>query len=160
MAAPPAPARGSLPQALRGALAAGLLALGLAVPILALRTEQNMSNELVLQTRWSYVAFAVVATFVLRLAYLLAAPVATRRSGRGLPRIAALNENVQRGKFTHHLREQIVEFFTVGDAIHQGQITVADFGPVRAVHVAVIEVVALHAPGIEKDAPILGSGIG
>ena len=41
---------------LKDALGTALLALGLAVPILALRTEQNISNELVLQPRWGYVA--------------------------------------------------------------------------------------------------------
>jgi len=70
--------------ACRDALTSALLALGLAIPILALRTEQNMSNELVLQTRWGYVAAAVLATFALRLAYLLAAPLAARRTPRGL----------------------------------------------------------------------------
>ncbi len=70
------------------ALTAAVLALGLAVPILALRTEQNMTNELVLQSRWGYVAFAVLATFVLRLGYLLVAPLASWRASRPLARIA------------------------------------------------------------------------
>ena len=75
--------------ACKDALISALLALGLAVPILALRTEQNMLNELVLQPRWGYVAFAVLATFVLRLAYLMAAPLASRHAPRPLARIAA-----------------------------------------------------------------------
>ena len=50
---------------------AGLLALGLAVPILALRTETNLENQLVLQERWSYVAIAVAVAFFGRLFYLM-----------------------------------------------------------------------------------------
>jgi branched-chain amino acid transport system permease protein len=63
---------------LKDALGTALLALGLAVPILALRTEQNMSNELILQPRWKYVAIAVLAAFTARLLYLLV-PVLPRR---------------------------------------------------------------------------------
>ena len=58
--------------ALKDALGAALLALGLAVPILALRTEQNISNELILQPRWGYVGAAVALAFAARLLYLLA----------------------------------------------------------------------------------------
>jgi branched-chain amino acid transport system permease protein len=57
--------------ALKDALGTALLALGLAVPILALRTEQNISNELILQPRWGYVAIAVLIAFGARLLYLL-----------------------------------------------------------------------------------------
>ena len=49
----------------RHAMWAALLTLGLAVPILALRTEQNMTNQLVLIPRWNYVAVAVLAAFAL-----------------------------------------------------------------------------------------------
>ncbi len=47
--------------ALKEALGAALLALGLSVPILALRTEQDINNRLVLQPRWNYVLIAVLA---------------------------------------------------------------------------------------------------
>ncbi len=47
------------------------LTLALSVPIVALRTEQNMQNQLVLQSRWGLVALLVVAAFVLRLTWLL-----------------------------------------------------------------------------------------
>ena len=50
----------------------GLVALGLCVPILALRTEQNIENRLVLQPRWNYVAIAVGAAFLARFLYLMA----------------------------------------------------------------------------------------
>ena len=49
--------------ALKDATGAALLAFGLSVPILALRTEQNISNELILQPRWDYVAVAVALAF-------------------------------------------------------------------------------------------------
>jgi branched-chain amino acid transport system permease protein len=49
---------------------AGLLALGLSVPILALRTEQNIENVLTLQPRWNYVLIAVAAAFFGRFLYL------------------------------------------------------------------------------------------
>jgi branched-chain amino acid transport system permease protein len=61
----------TITAAVKDALGTALVALGLAVPILALRTEQNIFNELVLQPRWGYVAFAVVAAFSARLLYLL-----------------------------------------------------------------------------------------
>ncbi len=44
---------------------AALLTFGLAVPILALRTDQNMSNQLILVPRWNYVVVAVLAIFAL-----------------------------------------------------------------------------------------------
>ena len=47
------------------ALWAALLTFGLAVPILALRTDQNMSNQLILVPRWNYVVVAVLAVFAL-----------------------------------------------------------------------------------------------
>ena len=72
--------------AVKDALISALLALGLAVPILALRTEQNMLNELVLQPRWNYVAIAMLATFAVRLLYLL---VAAGRGQHAAARIAA-----------------------------------------------------------------------
>jgi branched-chain amino acid transport system permease protein len=65
--------------ALKDALGAALLALGLAVPILALRTEQNMSNELILQPRWRYVVIAVLLAFAARFVYLVAPSLPTIR---------------------------------------------------------------------------------
>ena len=65
----------TLRSAIVDASGAALLALGLAVPILALRTEQNISNELILQPRWRFVVIAVIGAFAARLAYLLLATV-------------------------------------------------------------------------------------
>src|SRR5262245_65526843 len=73
-----------LVNAATDALRTALVALGLAVPILALRTEQNISNELILQPRWGYVAVAVVGTFAARLLYLLFAAVGRGRRRRKL----------------------------------------------------------------------------
>jgi branched-chain amino acid transport system permease protein len=67
--------------ALKDATGAALLAFGLSVPILSLRTEQNISNELILQPRWGYVAVAVALAFAARLLYLLA-PALPRRASR------------------------------------------------------------------------------
>jgi len=73
-AAQPRPmATSAVASMLKDALGSALVALGLAVPILALRTEQNMANELILQPRWGYVGIAVLAAFVGRLLYLTAA---------------------------------------------------------------------------------------
>ena len=53
-------------QALREAGFAALVMLGLSVPILALRTEQNMENQLVLAPRISWVVMACLAVFIAR----------------------------------------------------------------------------------------------
>jgi branched-chain amino acid transport system permease protein len=66
--------RPRLATALRDAAAAALLALGLSFPILALRTDQNINNQLVLEGRWGYVAVACALAFAARLLYLLAPP--------------------------------------------------------------------------------------
>src|SRR5215475_3005526 len=76
----------SLKGALIDAASTALLALGLAIPILALRTEQDISNELILLPRWNFVVIAVAAAFAGRLAYLLLAAVrpAPRRRFKSL----------------------------------------------------------------------------
>jgi branched-chain amino acid transport system permease protein len=55
-------------QALKEAGQASLLMLGLAVPILLLRTDQNMENRLILTSRWSLVFVAILCAFSLSLA--------------------------------------------------------------------------------------------
>jgi len=90
----PATAPAKILAAFKDALGAALLALGLAVPILALRTEQNMSNELILQPRWGYVVVAVALAFTGRFLYLLAPtrPVRPRAvsAPRGFGRILSI----------------------------------------------------------------------
>jgi branched-chain amino acid transport system permease protein len=75
------PMASRLIAALKDATGTALLAFGICVPILALRTEQNMANELVLQPRWGYVAIAVALAFAARLLYLLA-PALPRHTSR------------------------------------------------------------------------------
>jgi branched-chain amino acid transport system permease protein len=65
---------GRLVAALKDAAGAALLALGLAVPILALRIDQDISNQPILRSRWDDVALALALVFAARLAYLLLWP--------------------------------------------------------------------------------------
>jgi branched-chain amino acid transport system permease protein len=86
VAAEPRPtASRTIVAAFKDALGTALVALGLAVPILALRTEQNISNELILQPRWGYVAVAVLLAFAARLLYLLAPALPARRRTLSAP---------------------------------------------------------------------------
>ncbi|MDB5509815.1 MAG: branched-chain amino acid transporter permease [Hyphomicrobiales bacterium] len=57
--------------ALREATFAGLIAAGLSFPILALGTEIDFSNRLVLEQRWSWLVIAAALVFVGRLCALL-----------------------------------------------------------------------------------------
>src|SRR5262245_6674018 len=81
--------------ALKEALGAGLLALGLSVPILALRTEQDISNRLVLQPRWTYVLIAVLLAFFGRLLYLAYAAASANRA----PRVRAVTTHTASAGF-------------------------------------------------------------
>jgi len=63
----------SLSSALREAALAALVAAGLAFPILALGTEMDQSNRLVLVERWHWMAIAAALVFVGRLLVLLRA---------------------------------------------------------------------------------------
>ncbi|WP_084143515.1 high-affinity branched-chain amino acid ABC transporter permease LivM [Methylocapsa acidiphila] len=65
------PLRDRLRSALIGAAKAAGVALGLAFPLLAYRTETDFSNALVLQERWAAVAAIALAAFVVRLICLL-----------------------------------------------------------------------------------------
>ncbi len=56
------------PAALRDAGFATLITFGLCIPIVALKTVQNMSNVLVLEPRWSLVAWACAVVFFGKLA--------------------------------------------------------------------------------------------
>jgi len=74
--------RPTFAAAAKDAAGTALLALGLCIPILAYRTHQDMGNRLVLEGRWQYVAFAVLAAFVGRLAYLLAPTISFKSAPR------------------------------------------------------------------------------
>ena len=67
---------------------------------------------------------------------------------------------MERREFADHLRNDVVEFGAIGDAIDEGEIAIARGGPVDALHVLVVEIVALKTPGIEEDAAIFVAGIG
>jgi branched-chain amino acid transport system permease protein len=65
-------------QAVREAGFAALVMLGLSVPILALRTEQNMENQLVLAPRLSWVVVGCLAVFIARFIQVMYANGLTR----------------------------------------------------------------------------------
>ena len=65
-----APPRFDAGAAAREAGFAALVAAGLSFPILALRAEQNMSNELVLIQRWHWMAIAAALVFAARFALI------------------------------------------------------------------------------------------
>ena len=70
-------------RALRDAALAGVLALGLFLPLIGLRTVQNMRNELELDTRWPLLFTFVAIVVGGRLAYaLVVAPWRARRAAR------------------------------------------------------------------------------
>ena len=82
MEASPA-ARVDIVRALREALLAGLIALGLFLPLIGLNTVQNIHNELVLETRWPLLAVLVAIIAGGRfLQALLIAPWLARRALR------------------------------------------------------------------------------
>src|SRR5262245_25125222 len=80
-----------LAAAVKDAAGTALLALALAVPILALRIDQDINNQPFLRPRWDYVAVAVGIAFAARLGYLLIGPWAT---GAGLATVALVWQNV------------------------------------------------------------------
>jgi branched-chain amino acid transport system permease protein len=69
-----------LAAAVKDAAGTALLALGLSVPILALRIDQDINNQPLLRPRWDYVVIAVGLAFLARLAYLLIRPALAGRA--------------------------------------------------------------------------------
>ncbi|MBN9216980.1 MAG: high-affinity branched-chain amino acid ABC transporter permease LivM [Mesorhizobium sp.] len=67
-------------RALREAFYAGAIALGLFVLFIGLRTDQNISNELILVQRWGLLAGVVIATAVGRFLYVGFAQPAMQRA--------------------------------------------------------------------------------
>ena len=74
--------------------------------------------------------------------------------GRGLDllsagaNIAADDEVVQGGEFSDHLGEDVGEVGARGDAVDERGVLGLDGGPVDAVHAAIVEVIAVQAPGL------------
>jgi len=96
--------RFSLISALKDAAGTALLTFGLSVPIIALRTRQDMQNNLVLDQRWGLVGALVAAAFGLRLLYLLASAYRASLPARNGP-LVTVPANVTR------------QFSTVGLAV-------------------------------------------
>jgi branched-chain amino acid transport system permease protein len=73
------------------------LTLLLCIPVVALRTEQDMSNRLILVPKWGLVAGLVLAAFVLRLLYLMAQSANAGRPKKSSEAAVALtSEQVQK----------------------------------------------------------------
>ena len=70
-------------------------------------------------------------------------------------RVTAAHEDVQRGQFAHHLRQDVGQLRAIGDAIDERQVLRLHRRPVHAVHVAVVEVVALEPPRLGEHLPPL-----
>lgn len=72
-------------EALKKAFVAALVTLGLSFPIVALRTDINLSNQLVLTERWGLAAALAGIAFVAVLVLSLAGPVIAARFTEGKP---------------------------------------------------------------------------
>ncbi|MBI3434089.1 MAG: high-affinity branched-chain amino acid ABC transporter permease LivM [Proteobacteria bacterium] len=89
-AAAATPARADRGGALKDAGITALIALGLFLPLIGLRTVQNIRNELVLETRWPLLAACVGAVVAVRLlGTLVVAPMLARRPAATLAARAA-----------------------------------------------------------------------
>jgi len=72
--------------AARDAAFAGVVTLGLCFPIVALRAEQDMSNQLVLQQRWSWAIIAALLVFAARFGVvMIRGQMAARAAATGFP---------------------------------------------------------------------------
>ena len=69
--------------------------------------------------------------------------------------VTAPHEDVQRRQLAHHLRQHVGQLGAIGDAIHQRRVLRAHGRPVHAVHLSVVEVVALEAPAFGEHLPPL-----
>jgi branched-chain amino acid transport system permease protein len=77
---------GALVPALKDAAIAGLIAIGLFLPLIGLQTVTNMRNEVVLETRWPLLGVLVLLVVAGRLAYsLVFAPLLAKARARPAP---------------------------------------------------------------------------
>ena len=76
-----------------------------------------------------------------------------------LAQLARRDLAVQQAQLAHHLRHDLGQLAALGDAFHQRRVLGAHRGPVHAVHVLVVEEVALHAPGVIEHLAPFGLGI-
>lgn len=87
----------SVLKALKASAIVAALTFGLTVPIIALRTEQDINNQLVLVARWGLVGQLVLAAFVISFAYRTLRPLMPtrqRRSAAGARMPAALSRSL------------------------------------------------------------------
>ncbi|MGE3870886.1 MAG: high-affinity branched-chain amino acid ABC transporter permease LivM [Pseudorhodoplanes sp.] len=87
VAAAPAAAENPIPGALKEALYAGIIALGLFVLLIGLKTDQNIRNELILTSRWGLLAIVVAITMAGR--FVFSAFVVPELARRNAARAAA-----------------------------------------------------------------------
>src|SRR5215471_14709540 len=67
------------------------------------------------------------------------------------PHITADDESVKSRQLSHQLSYDIVQLLAVGDPIYQGEIFLAHGYPIDAMHLSVIEIVALQPPGVDEQ---------
>jgi branched-chain amino acid transport system permease protein len=89
-------------RALREALYAGLISLGLFVLFIGLRTDQNISNELILVKRWGLLAIVVAAVTIgrfLYVAYVVPAMERSKAAKAAAPAVVAAEPGIVRRNF-------------------------------------------------------------
>src|SRR5262245_53930474 len=67
------------------------------------------------------------------------------------PHIAAADEGVKSRQLSHQLSYDIVQLLAVGDPIYPWNIFLAHGNPIDSMHVSVIEIIALHPPGVDEQ---------
>jgi len=73
--------------------------------------------------------------------------------------VPAADVHVEGGQLADHLPQQVAQLRAVGDPGGQRLVLLAHRRPVQVVHVGVIEVVALEAPGLDEHLPELLAGV-
>jgi branched-chain amino acid transport system permease protein len=77
------------------ALKTAALTFALCIPVVALRTETDITNRLILVPKWGLVAGLTLAAFVLRFVYLLVARTNAERPKKANSAVALTNEQVR-----------------------------------------------------------------
>ena len=66
--------------------------------------------------------------------------------------IPAVHKDMQRGQLADHLRDHVVQFLPVRHPIDQRQIALAHGVPVHPLHIAIVKIIALQTPRVQKYA--------
>ena len=61
--------------------------------------------------------------------------------------------------FADHLHDHVVQFFGVGDVGQQRLVLILGRGPIRAVHLGIVEAVLHDAPGFLENLPAFGRDV-